>query len=61
MALVIERDTPARACVWRGRVELGLSRRLGDDGEISVKGFYDGIGSPDFASHGLALTLTTRF
>ncbi len=45
----------------RARVDLGFDYRLGDAVGIELKGYYDGIGTPNYGSYGLDGSLKIRF
>jgi hypothetical protein len=45
----------------RGRIELGLNRRLANNGQLGIDGFYDGIGADGFESFGVSFGFDLRF
>jgi len=44
----------------RGRIHLGVSRALGT-GQLSISGFYDGIGTKAYEAYGLEVALNVTF
>ncbi len=45
----------------RARADLGVDIRLGEGVALEIEGYYDGIGSPEYESHGFSSALKARF
>jgi len=45
----------------RARLDLGVNRQVGMDGNLGLSGFYDGLGLEDFESYGVELRFSTEF